>query len=600
MARDGTLWIAFMGRGLASTRPGEWSIRRFSNDPGNPSSLSDDLVRAIHEDAAGVLWVGTYHGLDRFDPRTGGFVHYRHVASDPHSLSNDNIISLFDFPADSGRVLWVGTFGGGLNRLETGTGQVRRYTTREGLPNNVVYGILGDRRGRLWITTNRGMARLDPPTGDVAVFDVSDGLQGNEFAMGASHEGRGGVMYVGGVEGFSLFHPDSIDESGVTSPTVVTAIRRIDADINPMMPAISLGPGDKYITFEFASLDYTNPPRNQYAYRLLGFDDTWTMAGTRRSATFTNLDAGRYVFEVKGTNSDGVWNERPARVVFEVFPPFWRSWWFIVLAAIAALSLGSLAYRRRLAADVEKARIVGELQSARTLQLGLLPSSDPEFGGFDISGACIPAMEVGGDFFEYLGGEPGNDHLTVALGDVSGKGMNAAMTAVMVIGMLPQGKSLSRSPAEILCGINSKLHRKTDERSFVALLLATFERSGREMRFANAGQSMPIRRRGGELKSLTGAGQRFPLGIVERPLYEDCHVDLKAGDLLVFTSDGATDAQRADGTFFDQAGLEQAILALPPDRTAREMVQRLMGAVQEVHGDRQAHDDTTIVVVKVL
>jgi len=256
-------------------------------------------------------------------------------------------------------------------------------------------------------------------------------------------------------------------------------------------------------------------------------------------------------------------------------------------------------YRRRLAADVEKARIVGELQSARDVQLGLLPASDPVFDGLDISGACIPAMEVGGDFFEYLGGESGNDNLTIALGDVSGKGMNAAMTAVMAIGMLPHGKELSRSPAEILCGINTKLYLKTDKRSFVALLLATFERAGKAMRFANAGQSMPIRRRGGELKLLTGTGDRFPLGVLEQPRYADCNVDLRPGDLLVFTSDGATDARRADGTFFDQAGVEQVIRTLPQEIPARAMVQRIIDAVQEVHGDRQAHDDLTVVVVKV-
>lgn len=598
-SRDGTLWIGIMGRGIVVADPRDWTITRYTRNPSEPGSLGDDLVRSIHEDHAGIMWAGTYAGLDRFDPQTRTFTHFRHRPGDPQSLSNDNILSLFDFPRDSGRVLWVGTFGGGLNRLETSTGRVQRYTTREGLPNNVIYGILGDSRGGLWVTTNRGIAQLNPANGRIRVFDVNDGLQGNEFAMGAAHSGRNGMMYVGGVEGFSMFHPDSIVESTFVPLTVITAIRKIDEDFHPGASAVELGPGDKYITFEFASLDYTNPHQNRYAYRLVGFDEKWTTAGTRRSATFTNLDAGTYTFEVKGTNSDGVWNDTPAVLRVEVVPPFWKSWWFLLLAAIALLLFGSAAYKRRLAAYVEKARIVGELQSARALQLGLLPGSDPAFEGLDISGACIPAMEVGGDFFEFLGGESGNDNLTVALGDVSGKGMNAAMTAVMAIGMLPHGKELSRSPAEILCAINTKLYLKTDKRSFVALLLATFERPGPTLRFANAGQSMPIRRRDGELKLLAGAGDRFPLGVIERPRYEDCHVDLRSGDLLVFTSDGATDARRSDGSFFDQAGVEQVVRGLPQEASAREMVQRIIRAVQEVHGDRQAHDDLTVVVVKV-
>ena len=177
--------------------------------------------------------------------------------------------------------------------------------------------------------------------------------------------------------------------------------------------------------------------------------------------------------------------------------------------------------------------------------------------------------------------------------------MNAAMTAVMAIGMLPRGAELDRSPSEILRGINAKLYEKTDKRVFVVLLLATFDRTARRMRFSNAGQSMPIRRRGADLKYLTGAGDRFPLGVLERAAYEDCHVDLQPGDILVFTSDGATDARRADGTFFDAAGVEQVVRNLPQDLSARDMVQRIVEAVQAVTGDRQAHDDVTVVVVKV-
>ena len=598
-ARDGNIWIGIMGRGIAVANPKDWTFTRFTSNPADSTSLSDDLVRTIYEDHAGVIWVGTYAGLDRYDPRTRSFDHFRHNPGDPQSLSNDNILSIFDFPADSGKVLWVGTFGGGLNRLETLTGRVRRFTTREGLPNNVVYGILGGGKGRVWVTTNRGMARVNPATGRVRVFDVGDGLQGNEFAMGAYHSGRSGVIYVGGVEGLSLFHPDSIDESTFIPPTEITAIRKIDESLNPGVPSIELGPGDKYITFEFASLDYTNPHKNLYAYRLRGFDDAWTMAGTRRSATFTNLDAGTYTFEVKGTNSDGVWNETPAVLRVDVVPPFWKSWWFILLSVIGLLVIGYVAYRRRLAADVEKARIVGELQSARAVQLGLLPASDPVFDGLDVSGVCIPAMEVGGDFFEYLGADQQNPNLTIAIGDVSGKGMNAAMTAVMAIGMLPRGGELDRSPSQILRDINAKLYQKTDKRSFVVLLLATFERTARSMRFSNAGQSMPIRRRGSDLKYLTGTGDRFPLGVLGRAQYEDCFVDLQPGDILVFTSDGATDARRADGTFFDAAGVEGVIRDLPQDISAREMVQRLVDAVEAVTGDRQAHDDVTVVVVKV-
>ncbi len=145
---SGNLWMGLFRRGLAVFRPRDRSVVQFRNDPRDPGSISDDLIRTIRRDRSGVIWVGTYAGLDRFDPVTRKFVHYRHDPRDQASLSNSNILSLFDFPADSGKILWVGTFGGGLNRLEVATGRATRYTTREGLPNNVIYGVLGDRRGR--------------------------------------------------------------------------------------------------------------------------------------------------------------------------------------------------------------------------------------------------------------------------------------------------------------------------------------------------------------------------------------------------------------------------------------------------------------------
>ena len=594
------LWMGLFRRGIAVFRPADRSVVQFTNDPLHPGSISDDLVRTIHRDHSGVIWVGTYAGLDRFEPETRTFSHFRHDPRDQASLSNSNILSLFDFPADSGRVLWVGTFGGGLNRLDVATGRATRYTTRNGLPNNVIYGILGDGRGRLWITTNRGAARLDPSTGEVRTFDISDGLQGNEFSVGAFHSGRSALMYFGGVGGFSVLHPDSIEANTYVPPTVITTINTPGRPLRPQESSVELRPGEKYITIEFAALDYTNPPKNRYAYRLQGFDDQWTEVGTRRSVSFTNLDAGDYLFEVKGSNSDGLWNDHPASLRIVVVPPFWRSTWFILLSACAAVLLGTAFYRRRRAADIEKARLLGELQAARAVQLGLLPAADPMLEGLEISGACIPAQEVGGDFFEYLAGNAGESRLSVALGDVSGRGMNAAMTAVMAIGMLHREREIAAGPAAMLRHINTTLYAKTDKRLFVAMLVASFESQPGSMVFANAGQPLPIRIRRGKLTPLTGKGERLPLGVRERVEYQDCTVDLQPGDILVFTSDGVTDARREDGTFLDEEGLRKTACGLPPELSAREMVQRIVRAVQEATGARQLHDDVTVVVAKVL
>lgn len=598
--RAGNIWIGYFQRGIAVYRPDDGSIHRYTHDPADSRSLSDNLVRAIHQDHDGALWIGTYGGLDRFAGMERGFDHFRHDPANPRSLSNNNILSLYDSPADSGAVLWVGTFGGGLNRLDVRTGRVTRYTTHEGLPNNVVYGILGDEKGRLWLTTNRGMAQLDIRTGAVRVFDVADGLQGNEFSTGAYHAGRSGIMYVGGVNGFSCFHPDSIAESTFVPPVLITAVHVLDRVITPLRSSIRLGPGDKFLTFEFAVLDYANPLRNQYAYRLLGFDDAWHVAGSQRRATFTNLDPGEYTFEVKGSNSDGVWNAAPVALHVTVVPPFWKTWWFRTGAAAALLLIGSVVYRRRLAAHVEKARILEELQAARSLQLGLLPAVDPTVDCVDVSGICLPAMEVGGDFFDYLGIDPGHTRLTLALGDVSGKGLDAAMTAVMALGMLHRETEIAMTPAAMLRHMNSTLYLKTDKRRFVAMLLATVDSASRALTFANAGLSLPLRKRGDELTRLTGKGERFPLGVRDHSAYEDCVVDLRTGDLLVFTTDGVAEARGPDGTFFDDAGVERVVRELPQGLCARDIVQHIITALQTFVGDAGLNDDLTVVVLNVL
>ncbi len=598
--QSGDIWVGFFQRGIAVVHPEDGSMTHYLHDSENPGSLSNNRVRAIRQDHAGVMWIGTYGGLDRFEAETRRFVHYRHNPADLESISNDNVLSIFDFPRDSGKVLWVGTLGGGLNRLDTRTGRFTRYTTDDGLPNNVVYGILGDKTGRLWITTNRGMARLDPGSGGIRIFDVSDGLQGSEFATGAYHMGRGGVMFVGGVSGFSSFHPDSIKESTFIPPAVITSVRILGRPSRVYVSPVELGPGDKYITFDFAVLDYADPAKNRYAYRLRGFDDRWSISESQRSAAFTNLDPGEYVFEVKGSNSDGVWNEDPVAFRVVVVPPFWKTWWFVSLSIAAVLLLAYGIYRRRLAAQIEKARIVNELQAARSVQLGLLPGVDPHIDGLDISGVCIPAMEVGGDFFEYLDFDPERSRLTLAMGDVSGKGMNAAMTAVMAIGMLHRESEIATSPATMLRHINTTLFLKTDKRLFVAMVLASFDGSSRKMKFANGGLSMPIRRRRGVLKTLTGNGVRFPLGVREHTEYEDCTLALQPGDVLVFMTDGVAEARNSDGEFFGEARVERVIRELPLEITAREMVRRIVTAVQEFTGDQQLHDDVTVVVTKAL
>jgi two-component sensor histidine kinase len=234
---------------------------------------------------------------------------------------------------------------------------------KDGLPNDVIYGILEDSRGSLWLSTNYGISCLDPETGTFRNFDTRDGLHGNEFNTGAFCSTSEGTFIFGGVGGATEFHPDSLRDSSYKAPVVLTGFNIFDRPAKlerfiSSIEEITLSHRDNYFSFEFASLDYSKPDRNQYAYILEGLDREWANAGSRRFAGYTHVDPGRYVFKVRGTNGDGIWSSQIASVGIIITPPFWKTWWFITLAVlIAAGSITALiTYRVRQLLAIERLR----------------------------------------------------------------------------------------------------------------------------------------------------------------------------------------------------------------------------------------------------
>jgi signal transduction histidine kinase len=225
------------------------------------------------------------------------------------------------------------------------------YTTREGLPGNKVDGILEDARGRLWIATHQGLSCFDPEGATFRHYDSSDGLQGNRFSIGCRLRTRSGDLIFGGSNGFNRFDPEKLITNPVPPPVSVTSFRLFDREVSldslRTPDGLRLRSGDDFFSFEFAALDFGNPERNQYAYRLEGFDDDWVHSGSRRYAAYTNLDPGRYTFRVKAANSDGIWNEAGIAIPLQILPPFYRTWWFYFVTALAFGWAGWLAHRFR-------------------------------------------------------------------------------------------------------------------------------------------------------------------------------------------------------------------------------------------------------------
>lgn len=345
---DGSIWVGTSGGGLNRFDRRTGGFERHVRTAGRAGQLSGNYVWSICDEGE-FVWVGTWGGgLNRLDRGSGQFEAYRHDPSDPKSLADNTVYCIARGPD---RSLWIGT-AGGLDRLDASTGTFSHVTEKDGLPNNVISGILDDGAGNLWLSTNRGLCRYTPATGAVRTFDAGDGLQSNEFNQGAYCRGSGGKMYFGGINGVSVFDPLSLAENDHPPRVVITGFRVFDHAVPIPHPApegiqLSLDYGDKYFSFEFSALSYTAPEKNRFAYRLDGFDAGWIESGGRRYAAYTNLDPGEYVFRVKAANNDGLWNEKGAAVGVTIRPAFWQTTWFRALGIAAIVASLLLLYRRR-------------------------------------------------------------------------------------------------------------------------------------------------------------------------------------------------------------------------------------------------------------
>lgn len=347
----GILWLGTSG-GLDKFDPTTGIFKHYKADSKKTNSLSHNIVRCIYEDRSGVLWVGTYGGFNKFDPQSETFVHYRHHPAYSNSLSNNSVMTVYQ---DSAGIFWLGTLGGGLNRFDPRTERFEHYTENDGLPNSFVHAILEDNSGCMWLSTNKGIAKFDPrqaPGQQFRNYDVTDGLQSNEFNVGAAFKNDRGELFFGGINGLTIFDPEKMKDNPNIPSVVLTGFRifnweaKFDTSIF-YIKEIELSYKERFFSFEFAALDFTNPMKNQYAYMLEGFDSDWIHCGNRRFASYTNLDPGVYVFHVKGSNNDGVWNETGASVAIRISPPFWDTWWFKGLMTVFIIGALALIYNNR-------------------------------------------------------------------------------------------------------------------------------------------------------------------------------------------------------------------------------------------------------------
>jgi signal transduction histidine kinase/DNA-binding NarL/FixJ family response regulator len=341
----------------------------------------------LRQDAQGKLWVSTlFGGLNRFDPSSQEFERFLHDPANPSSLGHVTVLCTFE---DSQGRMWVCTYGG-LDLYDPVAKTFRHFREKDGLPNNLVYGILEDSRGELWMSTNHGISRFNPQTLTFTNFDQRDGLQSNEFNQNAYLKTRDGLFIFGGLNGFNAFYPAEITASTYQPEIFITDFQLFNESVQPgINPALSqtiestrqvvLPYTQNYLAFEFAALDYAAPEKIHFAYILEGLDEDWNQSGTRRFASYPKLPPGNYTLRVKATNRDGIWSDQAAELSIRITPPFWRTWWFglLLFLTIAGSLVGAVALRIRAiqAQRQQLEKLVEERTSALTRALQELKRS---------------------------------------------------------------------------------------------------------------------------------------------------------------------------------------------------------------------------------
>ena len=344
---DGSLWIGTDGHGLDQWNPETEKFSHFRDIAGDSTSLSGNYVWALLEDNRKNLWVGTWGaGLNKFDSKTQKFIRYRHIPGDSTTLAAGTVLCMTN--DHQGRI-WIGTTDG-VSCFDYTTNHFRTYTDRHGLADHTIDAIAVDRHNLVWVATNRGISRFDEAIQSFRNYTMSDGLQGIEFAQGVSAADSRGRIYFGGNGGLNIFDPDSVKDNPYVPSVQITRMKVMEQPFplaNVSDKGIVLNYDQNFLSFEYAALSFAAPEQNQYIYILEGVDAGWVQAGTRRYASYPRLTPGTYVFRVRGSNNDGVWNLEGASLTITIIPPFWMTWWFRSFLIIGFLSIGPILYFRR-------------------------------------------------------------------------------------------------------------------------------------------------------------------------------------------------------------------------------------------------------------
>ncbi|MGE5860289.1 MAG: two-component regulator propeller domain-containing protein, partial [Ignavibacteria bacterium] len=581
--KEGFIWIGTYGGGLNKLDKKTGTIIRYQFDEKDNSSISSNPAWSIIEDRTGKLWIGTFGGgINIFNKASQTFTHLKSNPSDSASLNDDNVIRIFE---DSKGGIWAGTTKG-LARYVKKNNTFKNYREKDGLANDFVYGILEDGKGNLWLSTNNGISKFDPQKEIFKNYHYNDGLQGNEYNQNAFAEDfKTGRLLFGGINGFNIFHPDSITGNKYLPPLVFTDFLRYNTDDEEGKPIIEKGISyrenivltykDNIITIVFSALNFNNSSKNQYRYKLEGFNENWIQLGVNHSVTFTNLSQGEYNLKVIGSNNDGLWNEKGANLFIEVLPPWWRTkiayifygiTFISILYGLRRFELNRREQKARIretelrmkateaekrAIEAENERKTKELEEARQLQLSMLPKELPKLPNLKIAAFMRTATEVGGDYYDFI---VSNGVLNIAFGDATGHGLQAGTMVTLMKGFFTSDAARLELP-EFMNHCNNMIKEIKLGRILMSFCFMRIENN--KLTVASAGMP-PVYYYSSEAHCTEEIIlQGMPLGAMRNSNYKTASIQMKSGDTILLLSDGLPEQMNRNKEVFDYSRVKE-------------------------------------------
>jgi len=560
--QNGVLWFAIQDGGVFRYDGKEF--HRFTRD----KELENVSIQTLYCASDGVTWFGTeQNGVYSYDEKSGEFAR---LTREKDGLVDNNISSIC---GDTKGGIWFAT---GWNGLSYYNGkEITNFTTDDRLASDIIRSMYCGSDGMMWFgTEHMGVCGYNGAAW--TTLDTRDGLASNQVT--SIYQDKEGCMWFGTKEGLTRYRPGS-SRPKVRFVSVTTDHTYTDFD---QIPALR---PDTRVTIEYSAIDFkTIPEKRQYRCQVRELDSDWRKP--TKSEIFEHIfeEPGTYTFQVQAIDRDLNYSE-PASVKLEVIPDP-RNHRIIQLEE---------HIREQELAELE--RVHQELKDARQIQQSLLPDSPPELEGFAVAGTSIPAREVSGDFYSYLSlGE----NTGIVLADVTGKSVKAAMVAAMTSGMLNEAinvqNELWNSPSTILSRLNTGLHPHLIRGMFTAMSLGIIQPEQNRLIFSNAGMPYPIVKRGDEVWELEVNG--MPLGLIDGAEYDDISIDLEAGDLVIFCSDGVIEAMDESEEMYQTGRLLEVVKEADPGISAQEMVDLIVSDVTEFTGDVELSDDITIVALK--